>query len=186
MYDSNQSTFIFKIEVLTPLEYPNFLIFSAPARSLCCIYNRMVDWVNQSDGGTSEQGQDGTENGDWWRGGEPLIFLQNRLHILVCVFAFLMWRESFENKVTCFPFWCPLEHSNESHSYKYVEWEENPTSTAQDTVVPPPDQLQLGLPLFVPYLCNCVHARIWCHKNITYTISITCTEICWIPPLYVR
>ena len=79
---------------------------------------------------------------------------------MVCVFAGRAQKESFGNKVTCFPFWCPIEPSHEPHSYKYVEWEGNTISTAQDKVVPPTDQLQLSLPIFVFCLCNCAHVRI--------------------------
>ena len=38
-----------------------------------CIYNRTMDWVKYSDGGTSERGKDGKENGDWERGGRPFF-----------------------------------------------------------------------------------------------------------------
>ena len=34
--------------------------------------------------------------------GQPLLSLQNRLHIAVCVFACHSWREIFDEKVTCF------------------------------------------------------------------------------------
>ena len=45
----------------------------------------------------------------------------------------------------------------------------NLTITAQDTVVPPPAHIQLIWPLFVLCLCNCAHARIWCHKYNIYS-----------------
>ena len=48
--------------------------------------------------------------------GDPLISLQNRLHIVVCVFVCRVWRESFDKKVTCFPFRHPLETSTKPHS----------------------------------------------------------------------
>ena len=36
------------------------------------IYNCIMDWVKESDGGTSKWGQDGKENRYWGRGGIPL------------------------------------------------------------------------------------------------------------------
>ena len=66
------------------------------------------------------------------------------------------------------------------------EWEGIPTTTAWDTVVPPTSQLQLSSPLFVIYRFNCTHTRILCHRTITYALSITYTEICYRPPIYVR
>ena len=113
--------------------------------------------------------------------GDPLISLQKRLQIKVCLFERHACSESFDKKVTCFPFGNPLEPSREPHSYKYVEWKGNPTSTAQYKSVPPTAQIQPRSPLFFLCLCNCAHAHICYHKTIKFNLYIKYTEIRWIP-----
>ena len=85
----------------------------------------------------SERGKGGTENGDRGRRGSPLYLSKIDM---VCVFACRVWREIFDKKVDCFPFRHPLETSNKTHYYKYVEWEWNTTSTSQGKVVATPAQ----------------------------------------------
>ena len=74
-----------------------------------CIDSKSLKGIRASEGRPGQKMNIGGE------GGTPSLSLKNRPHIAVCVFACRAWRNIFDEKVTCFPFWCPLDPSNEPH-----------------------------------------------------------------------